>query len=126
MTPFKSTPHPTIVVTSIETPLTTPVAVNCTGVPVSAPAVPAVSVTVAVAGVTSSDSRPGMGGGPPAPPIPLSPVPPFPVVDCGLTPAQPAASADASAATTRNVRREPERTRDCLSGFISGAPAKVE
>src|SRR6187399_2681571 len=88
LTPLRSTIHVTCWLTSIDTPLTTPVAVNCWGVEVRLPAAPGISVTDACFGLTSSDSRPLIGGGP-EPPRPVRPVPPVPVVAFGLTPAQP-------------------------------------
>src|SRR5262245_16754095 len=88
LTPLRSTTQVTCALTSIDTPLTTPVAMNCCGVEVRLPAAPGVSVTDAVFGLTSSDSRPLIGGGP-EPPMPVRPVPPVPGVAPGFTPAQP-------------------------------------
>src|SRR4051812_45999546 len=117
LTPLRSTSQVTAGVMSWDTPLTTPVAVNCWGVDVSPPAAFAVRITDAVVGLMSSDSSPLIGGGPPMLPPKPPAVPPVPVVACGLTPAQPPwASANARAVPATRVRA----TRTCLSAFIFG------
>src|SRR4051794_21883590 len=119
VTPLRSTNQVTCSVMSLETPLTTPVAMNCWGAEVSPPAAFAVKITDADDGLISSDSSPLIGGGPPMlPPRPV--LPPLPVVACGLTPAQPPwAITNASAMPATRVRT----ARNCLSAFISDSTA---
>src|SRR4029079_9839138 len=117
-TPFRSANQLTCVVTSLTSPLTLPVAMNCAGDPLSAPELFAVNVMDAIFGLTSNDSRPLMGAGPTEPATPPRPVPALPVVADGFTPAQPPPVATATPVATTRIPKTKARKR--ISWFMSG------
>ena len=108
--------------TSWLTPLITPVAVNCCVARNALPVPLGINMTVAVGGLTVSDSSPSIGGRPPMPPMPPVPVGP---VGFSLVPAHPAAIKPQASVATKTDRSDKPDRKERLSACIAWLQSSV-